>query len=72
MHGHLLFPCALPGECHEAEASGFPSGHQQHLQGRPEEPEDEVPKVVPAEAKSLIRNNSRRGWGRGVYVFSRV
>ncbi|OWK07179.1 TMEM38B, partial [Cervus elaphus hippelaphus] len=32
------------GERCEAEASGFPSGHQQHLQGRPEEPEDEVPK----------------------------
>ena len=63
VHGHLLLPCALPGERSEAEASRFPSGHQQHFQGRPEEHEDEVPKVVPAEAKSLIRNKSRRGWG---------
>ena len=68
VHGHLLLPCALPGECCEAEASGFPSGHQQHLQGRPEEPEDEVPKVVPAVAKSLIRNKSRQGWGGMVCV----
>ena len=57
-HGHLLLPCVLPGECCEAEASRFPSGHQQHLQGRLQapprwrEPEDEVPKVVPAEAES--------------------
>ena len=72
VHGHLLLPCALPGECCEAEASGFASGNQQHLQGRPVEPEDEVPKVVPAEAKSLIRNKSRWGWGHGVYVLSCV